>query len=179
MGGESSAFCSRASSCFNDRAFAHPRRFGFHGFLNRFSRFSHRILTLTITPLCSLEASPGGTGGGVEASSIAILSVMTWSSIRLRKWVVLFDAQFHREYFKGSSPHFVGGQYHWSCGFTFVCAIGKNLLGKGLPHGPISLFFEAVSAFGTVGLSTGVTLLLSAGSKSGFGGYNVCWKELI
>ncbi|WP_275548802.1 potassium transporter TrkG, partial [Escherichia coli] len=46
-----------------------------------------------------------------------------------------------------------------------LCASEKNLLDQGIPHGPLSLFFETVSAFGTVGLSTGVTPLLSVWGK--------------
>lgn len=46
-----------------------------------------------------------------------------------------------------------------------LCVTEGNLLAQGIPHGPLSLFFEAVSAFGTVGLSTGVTPLLSVWGK--------------
>ena len=45
-----------------------------------------------------------------------------------------------------------------------LCITEKNLMSS-VPYGTLSLFFEATSAFGTVGLSTGVTTLLSVYGK--------------
>jgi len=46
-----------------------------------------------------------------------------------------------------------------------LCVTESKLLKEGIPYGPLSLLFEAVSAFGTVGLSTGITPSLSVGGK--------------
>lgn len=46
-----------------------------------------------------------------------------------------------------------------------LCATEARLLEQDAPYGALSLLFEAVSAFGTVGLSTGVTPRLSPWGK--------------
>ncbi|MCS7263246.1 MAG: hypothetical protein NZ805_00265 [Armatimonadetes bacterium] len=112
-----------------------------------------------------IGASPGGTGGGIKTTTAAILVASTWSGVRASEQVVLFKRSVPPERLSKAvaltliAANFVG------VATLFLCVTEKELLERGIPYGPLSLLFEAVSAFGTVGLSTGITPLLSVGGK--------------
>ncbi len=112
-----------------------------------------------------IGASPGGTGGGVKTTTAAVLVASTWSGVRASEQVVLFKRSVPPERLSKAvaltliAANFVGAAT------LLLCATEANLLERNVPKGPLSLLFEAVSAFGTVGLSTGITPLLSVAGK--------------
>ncbi len=112
-----------------------------------------------------IGASPGGTGGGVKTTTAAVLAAATWSSIRMREQVVLFHRSVPPERLAKAVAFTLLAVNTIGAATLLLCVTEKNLLVQGVPHGPLSLLFEAVSAFGTVGLSTGVTPLLSVWGK--------------
>ncbi|MQK95431.1 hypothetical protein EI021_29160, partial [Escherichia coli] len=89
----------------------------------------------------------------------------TWSSVRMREQVVLFHRSVPPERLYKAVAFTLLAINTVGASTLLLCASEKNLLDQGIPHGPLSLFFETVSAFGTVGLSTGVTPLLSVWGK--------------
>jgi trk system potassium uptake protein TrkH len=107
--------------------------------------------------LMFIGASPGGTGGGIKTTSLALL------------WLTF------RNLVAGRSKIEVGGRtvpddtvFRASAIFTGAAAVvavafGLLLMSETLPFQ--NLLFETVSAFGTVGLSTGVTPHLSPVGK--------------
>ncbi len=115
--------------------------------------------------LMFIGASPGGTGGGVKTTTAAVLVASTWSGVRASEQVVLFKRSVPPERLSKAvaltliAVNFVGAAT------LLLCATEANLLERNVPKGPLSLLFEAVSAFGTVGLSTGITPLLSVAGK--------------
>jgi trk system potassium uptake protein TrkH len=115
--------------------------------------------------LMFIGASPGGTGGGVKTTTIAVLAAATWSSVRMKEQVVIFHRSVHPERLSKAVAFTLLAINTIGAATLLLCVTEGALLAKGVPHGPLSLFFEAVSAFGTVGLSTGVTPFLSAGGK--------------
>lgn len=94
-------------------------------------------------------ASPGGTGGGVKTTTLGILVLSARAALRGREEVEAFGRTI--------SPRLV----YRALAITIV---GLGLLGSfaalllATQEGSqVGLMFEAFSAFGTVGLSTGVT----------------------
>jgi trk system potassium uptake protein TrkH len=104
--------------------------------------------------LMFIGASPGGTGGGVKTTTIGLLAVAGVSLVRKRpqpemwhRMIPLHDLQ------RASFLIFAA---------LIVCAVSSTgLLLTEMPgggeHSTDEYLFETFSAFGTVGLSTGVT----------------------
>lgn len=118
--------------------------------------FSPAGLMLTCL-LMFIGASPGGTGGGVKTTTFAALL-----------------ATFRAELRGPSEPRLLGRRLpettvRRAVAVSFASAV--ILTGVVLflliseRHAPLALVFEAVSAFGTVGLSTGLTASLSVPGK--------------
>jgi len=116
--------------------------------------------------LMFVGASPGSCGGGIKTTTFAALAVLGISRLRGQERPQLF----HRTISEGST----GKAVSIVIISALVVIIATMIilmteLGE-LPH-PLSrgkfleLFFEVVSAFGTVGLSTGVTAGLSMAGK--------------
>ena len=103
--------------------------------------------------LMFIGASPGSTGGGIKTTTffILVLSIIT----------ILRDQRFNT-IFKRRIPYAVVNRAI----AILVSAVGFIILGTLLlsiseRFGFMQLYFETVSAFGTVGLSTGITPGLS------------------
>lgn len=103
-------------------------------------------------------ASPGGTGGGVKTTTMRVLAGCTSSVLRQKDEVICFDRRLPNELiFKAV------GVVFGSMMSVIVCTILLSWSEVELDF--IDLFFEAVSAFATVGISTGITATLSVKSK--------------
>jgi len=96
-----------------------------------------------------IGASPGSTGGGIKTTTVFILflSIVT----------ILRDQRFNT-IFKRRIPYQVVNRSFAILVSAIVLVISTiTLLGLTQDSHFIGLFFESISAFGTVGLSTGVT----------------------
>lgn len=111
-----------------------------------------------------IGASPGGTGGGIKTTTIAVLAAATLSGVRMDEQVVLFRRAIPPERFSKAVTFALLAVNTVGIATLLLCITEKNLMST-VPYGTLSLFFEATSAFGTVGLSTGVTPLLSVYGK--------------
>lgn len=111
-----------------------------------------------------IGASPGGTGGGIKTTTIAVLAAATLSGVRMDEQVVLFRRAIPPERLSKAVTFALLAVNTVGIATLLLCITERNLLSS-VPYGPLSLFFEATSAFGTVGLSTGVTPLLSVYGK--------------
>lgn len=114
-------------------------------------------------------ASPGSCGGGVKTTTLALLSVFTLSRVMKRRRVNMFRKSVPTETVTRSvslvlvSIGIIGM-------VLFLILVGDSAGGHEVsgPRGTfITYLFETVSAFGTVGLSMGVTPDLSTWGK--------CW----
>ncbi|MCS7187486.1 MAG: hypothetical protein N3B10_07420 [Armatimonadetes bacterium] len=112
-----------------------------------------------------IGASPGGTGGGIKTTTATVLAAATWSTVRMKEQVVLFYRSVPPERLAKAVAFTLLAVNTIGAATLLLCVTESHLLAQGIPYGPLSLFFEAVSAFGTVGLSTGVTPLLSVWGK--------------
>ncbi|MFH0866995.1 MAG: potassium transporter TrkG [Bacteroidota bacterium] len=108
--------------------------------------------------LMFIGASSGSTGGGIKTSTFAIVSSTVWSTIRGKKNVEIFKHTITADLFKKALAVLFFS--------VTVCFIGSLLLMITEPDFmPIQILFEDLSAFGTVGLSTGITPDLSNAGK--------------
>lgn len=115
---------------------------------------------LILIILMFIGGSPGSCAGGVKTSSIAIYWARLVSGLRGMKEVHLSDRRLPHELVSRTD-------------LLFTVAIIWNILGvlilctteSGLKADSMALAFEQVSAFGTVGLSTGITSKLSTLGK--------------
>ncbi|MBC8207403.1 MAG: Trk family potassium uptake protein [Kiritimatiellales bacterium] len=108
--------------------------------------------------LMFIGACPGGTGGGIKTTTPAVL----WAVIRSG-----FNRRAQTELYRRSIPIEVVQKAIMVLCASLLLVCGA--LGLMLVFEPekdfIDLFFETVSAFGTVGLSTGITNALSTGGR--------------
>lgn len=117
------------------------------------SGLSHGALYL-LTILMLVGASPAGTGGGIKSTTVVAVLAETFATLRGRRVVTFLGRVI---------PDFRLQQA--SAGFNFyiiLLTMGIYLLN--LTDGKLFIFdiiFEATSAIGTVGLSTGITSSLS------------------
>lgn len=133
---------------------ATPRTAGF-SVLNTGAHFPATMLILMA--LMFIGASPASTGGGVKTTTFGAVVIAVVALIRGRQEPVLFLRRLPLEQiFKAVA--IIGGAATLIFATTFVLTLFEE-------QGFLALLFEAVSAFGTVGLSTGITPELSAPSK--------------
>ncbi|MBA3286304.1 MAG: ATPase, partial [Nitrosopumilus sp.] len=108
--------------------------------------------------LMFVGGNSGSTAGGIKTSTFAILLISAWSTLRGKKNLEIGKNRISFELLNRAF-------------FVFLFAIGWVLTGIFLltltdPQFPImSIMYEQVSAFGTVGLSTGITPNLSVAGK--------------
>ena len=103
-------------------------------------------------------ASPGSTGGGVKITTLTILFLAANSILRGRRRIQYANRSIPFSLFNRASI-----VLFLSSAFVFVCFLILTILEPNIP--PMSLLFEEVSAFATVGLSTGITDQLSVWAR--------------
>ena len=114
--------------------------------------------TVTIA-LMFIGASPASTGGGIKTTTLFVLIVWIGAFVRQKRLTVIGMRK-------------VGSEVRSKAATVLVLAITTLLVAQvllmGFDGGSYSyeqLLFEAVSAYATVGLSMGITPLLSIGGK--------------
>lgn len=118
----------------------------------------HMSTILVLYVLMWIGASPGSTGGGIKTSTIAISLLNAFSLARGKDRVEFYgreisDSSIRRAYSQIFLSLFVIG-----CSVFLVSDFNPELDLK-------DIMFESISAFGTVGLSLGITAKLSVASK--------------
>lgn len=110
-----------------------------------------------MTVLMYIGASPGGTGGGVKTTSFGLLISSVFSVVSLKSELILFNRHISAS---------TRDRAYAICTIAilfitldaFILAVTENAAF-------LEVIFEIVSAFGTVGLSTGITPALSTTGK--------------
>ena len=118
---------------------------------------------LVIVFLMFIGASPGSTGGGIKTCTFAVLCASITSMMRSKRRATLFGRSVPKKIIRESLVIFFLA-LSWIFVFTILLAhFERGLLsGEGIF---MKSLFEVVSAFGTVGLSTGITESLSNAGK--------------
>lgn len=114
---------------------------------------THSTLFLIII-LMFIGASPGSTGGGIKTTTFATILATVWSQIKGKEDIVLFKRRVVLDTILKALTVTVSGLF-----LVITVTMVLTITDRG--HNFIMYLFEAVSAFGTVGLSMGLTPELS------------------
>ncbi|MFN8209020.1 MAG: potassium transporter TrkG [Bacteroidales bacterium] len=133
-----------------------PRTAGFNT-VDFTQLFTPTIIVLMF--LMFVGASPGSTGGGIKTTTFAVMAKSAIATITGRK---------NLEFFKQSIKEEVVGRAYAIVLFSIsLIGISSFFLSISDPTFQFEkILFEEISAFGTVGLSTGITPLLSDMGKT-------------
>jgi trk system potassium uptake protein len=112
---------------------------------------------LLLIVLMFIGASPGSTGGGVKTTSAAILMLMIWNRLKGNEDINVFSRTIQREIISRTISIIFASAFSISIITSVLLIAGGNLSPLESRHLFVEYLFEAVSAFGTVGLSMGVT----------------------
>jgi trk system potassium uptake protein TrkH len=108
--------------------------------------------------LMFIGASPGSTGGGIKTSTVAILFMSVVSIFRGRQDVEVFRRTVPRKTIGNAFVLLV-------CSLSLIGLLLLILTYTEIQKNVLQVTFELFSAFGTVGLSTGVTPHLSVAGR--------------
>ena len=126
--------------------------------------------------LMFVGASPGGTGGGVKTTTFALFFAYMRGILTDRR-PYYFKRSISKDLIRKALLIILLGFLFVILGATIICGIEGNLsyildgnrydsyVENGVTYTAIDHAFEAMSAFGTVGLSTGFTPYYHTGSK--------------
>ncbi|MFA6636531.1 MAG: TrkH family potassium uptake protein [Candidatus Omnitrophota bacterium] len=118
---------------------------------------------LVLIFLMFIGASPGSTGGGIKTCTFAVLAVTVYGIMRNKARTSFFGRSVPMQIIRE-----VIVIIFLAIAWIFAATIALTYLERNNPAisgNFMGAFFEVVSAFGTVGLSTGVTAGLSFGGK--------------
>jgi trk system potassium uptake protein TrkH len=122
---------------------------------------------LVLMMLMFVGASPGSTGGGIKTTSFALLLLMIWNRLRGQEQVNVFNRTIPGEILTRTIAIIFASAFSVTLITSILLLIGGvgNLPPVESRHFFVEYLFETVSAFGTVGLSMGITPNLSTGQK--------------
>jgi trk system potassium uptake protein TrkH len=113
---------------------------------------------LLMLVLMFIGASPGSTGGGVKTTSAALLVMLMWNRIRGNLDLNIFNRTIPREIVSRSISIIFASAFSIAIITSVLLIAGEgNLPPLESRHHFVEYLFDTVSAFGTVGLSMGVT----------------------
>ncbi len=111
--------------------------------------------------LMFVGASPGSTGGGIKTTTLGVLYAMARSKLKGREEVDLFKTTIKRRSIaRAFSVITISSLIVFFSVFLILIVEFGFTPYKDIHHHFIEILFEVVSAFGTVGLSTGITSTL-------------------
>ncbi len=108
--------------------------------------------------LMFVGGAAGSTAGGIKVNTFGMLVATIWSTIRGKEHAGAFGREFANQ-----QIHRALALVMLSLTLIFVVVFVLTITDKGF--GFLRLLFETVSAFGTVGLSTGITPHLSVAGR--------------
>ncbi len=120
------------------------------------SEFSNATL-FALCFLMFIGASPSSVGGGIRTTTFAVVVLVILSFAKGQKSVKVFKRELHEDDIRKS--------FVVSFLALFICFIATVILSKTEPFSVMEILFEVSSAFGTTGLSMGITPELSSAGK--------------
>ena len=113
---------------------------------------------LTLIVLMFIGASPGSTGGGIKTTSFALLLLMIRDRIKGHEQVNVFNRTVPQEILVRTIAIIFASAFSVVLITSLLLVFsGTNLTPLASRHLFVEYLFETVSAFGTVGLSMGIT----------------------
>ena len=114
---------------------------------------------LILIGLMFIGASPGSTGGGIKTTSFTLLLMIIWNRFKGNEDVNIFNRTIPQEVLTRTIAIIFASAFS-VCLITSLLlffSIGGQLSPLDSRHYFVEYLFETVSAFGTVGLSMGIT----------------------
>ncbi len=107
--------------------------------------------------LMFIGASPSSTGGGIKTTTFGVILAAVFSTINGKEDAEVFERRIAKDLvYKAVTITMLA--LSWVAFVTLIMSLVE-------PHSFIKLLFEVVSAFGTVGLTTGITPVLCDTSR--------------
>ena len=131
-----------------------PRTAGFNAI--DYGKATHETLALD-DALMFIGGGSAGTAGGIKVGTFILLAFVIWGEIRGEQDVVVGNRQIPRELLRQAVTVVLLA--------IGVVALGTMALLVLTDHSLDLIAFEAISAFGTVGLSTGITPTLPGAAQ--------------
>jgi len=121
-------------------------------------RLTNATILLMIL-LMFIGASPGSTGGGIKTTSFALLLLMIWNRLKGREEVNVFNRTIPGEVLTRTIAIIFASAFSVALITSLLLMLGGE---NAVPpaesrHFFVEYLFETISAFGTVGLSMGIT----------------------
>jgi len=132
-----------------------PRTAGFNTVDVSSLTSASRLLTIV---LMFIGGSPGSTAGGIKTTTLAVIIVSLWSSLKNKKYDNIFGRRLEDNTLKRSSAVLTVNILLILSAALLISATNKALRLD-------DVLFEVTSAIGTVGLSTGITNSLNTFAK--------------
>lgn len=121
------------------------------------SKFSSASVLVTIV-LMFIGASPGSTGGGIKTTTFTVLVLSVVSMLRGKRDLTIFNRKIPSDNAREATSLLI------LSGSIVLAVVFVMMLVE--PFAFERILFEAISAFGTVGLSMGITADLSYHGKA-------------
>jgi len=113
---------------------------------------------LLMIVLMFIGASPGSTGGGVKTTSAALLVMMIWNRLKGNEKVNIFNRTVPMEIMSRTISIIFASAFSVAIITSVLLIFGEGKLPQTESrHFFVEYLFDTVSAFGTVGLSMGIT----------------------
>jgi trk system potassium uptake protein len=132
-----------------------PRTAGYNSVV--MSNLSVSAIVLTIF-LMWVGASPVSTGGGIKTSTFAIAILNAFRIAQTKRHIEFHKREFHERSVNRAFAIIILSIVILGCASLIMHLLEPD-------KGPLKILFECVSAFGTVGLSLGITPALKESSK--------------
>ena len=116
------------------------------------SEFSEPTLLL-MSILMFIGASPSSVGGGIRTTTLAIMILFLWNFMRGRRSIKVFKREVHPDDTRKATAVMIMG--------SLLCILAIFVLSISENFTLMQIIFEVCSAFGSVGLSMGITPELS------------------
>lgn len=129
-----------------------------------YGRVTNPSYFLTII-LMLVGGSPGSAAGGMKTTTIAALVLTLWARLRGQADVAIFGRSIPPETINRASGLAIGSLMFLGVMVFLLMVTESPVAGYGDRGHLIDLVFEAHSAFGTVGLSTGVTTTVTPAGR--------------
>lgn len=105
-----------------------------------------------------IGANPGSTGGGIKTTSFAIIILSVWALIRGNDEITVSNRRIKRRQVVNAVSIFIMGLMIVVCVTMLITIFEDGLILE-------DVLYEVFSAFGTVGITAGITTTLSNASK--------------